>query len=77
MPGRLETLEHSLCHPNLIWSWCFCPQILRYFDIGFTSVFTVEIVLKVSPSAPWSWPCTWPSTWVYTVLAKGTPTLDT
>lgn len=25
-----------------------CHQILGYFDIGFTSVFTVEIVLKVS-----------------------------
>lgn len=58
MPGCLEMLEHSPCDPNLIQSWRFCSQILRYFDIGFTSVFTVEIVLKVSPSAPWSRPCT-------------------
>ena len=58
MPGYLNTLEHFPCYPNLIQFWCFCPQILGYFDIGFTSVFTVEIVLKVSPSALWSWPCT-------------------
>lgn len=51
-PGRLKALVHFPRHPNLTQFWCLHPQILGYFDIGFTSVFTVEIVLKVSPSAP-------------------------
>ena len=36
-----------------------CPQILGYFDIAFTSVFTVEIILKVSEgrgkASAWAW----------------------
>lgn len=47
----------SLAAEDPIRAESFRNQILGYFDIGFTSVFTVEIVLKVSPSAPWSWPC--------------------
>lgn len=33
-----------------------CPQILGHFDIAFTSVFTVEIVLKVSGGRGTAWP---------------------
>lgn len=45
--------EHTVTrHPSLTQCCSLCFQILGYFDIGFTSVFTVEIVLKVSP-----WSC--------------------
>lgn len=67
VPGRLKTVVRFPRHPNLTQSWCLRPQILGYFDIGFTSVFTVEIVLKVSPSAPMEnmhitqvWAAFWP-----------------
>uniref|UniRef100_A0A8C0I969 Voltage-dependent L-type calcium channel subunit alpha n=1 Tax=Bubo bubo TaxID=30461 RepID=A0A8C0I969_BUBBB len=40
----------SLAAEDPIRAESFRNQILGYFDIGFTSVFTVEIVLKVSPS---------------------------
>lgn len=47
---NVVVLMISFCTAHLteILPFLLRPQILGYFDIAFTSVFTVEIVLKVS-----------------------------